>query len=146
MFRSKVRPETSQEGKIRVATTKLPMPTDAELEILTVLWQHGECTVREVHASLSASRDMGYTTVLKLMQIMAEKGLVRRDERQRAHVYEPTFAQEQTQQQLLGDLVERAFDGSALKLVMQALQSKRASSEELSEIRNLLEEFERGAR
>jgi BlaI family penicillinase repressor len=122
------------------------MPTDAELEILTVLWQRGACTVREVHESLTASREMGYTTVLKLMQIMAEKGLVRRDESQRAHVYEARLAQEQTQRQLVGDLLERAFDGSAMSLVMQALQTKRASVEELSQIRSLLDEFERGAR
>jgi predicted transcriptional regulator len=122
------------------------MPTDAELGILTVLWQRGPSTVREVHEALSASREMGYTTVLKLMQIMAEKGLVRRDESQRAHVYETRLAQEQTQQQLVGDLLERAFDGSAMNLVMQALQTKRASVEELSQIRDLLDEFERGAR
>jgi predicted transcriptional regulator len=144
MFRSKVRRDLTLKGKHRVVRTNLPMPTDSELEILTVLWQQGECTVREVHASLSESREMGYTTVLKLMQIMAEKGLVRRDERQRAHVYEARLAQEQTQQQLLGDLMERAFNGSAMNLVMQALQSKRASSEELLQIRSLLEEFERG--
>lgn len=129
-----------------MAKTNLPMPTDAELGILTVLWQRGPSTVREVHEALSASREMGYTTVLKLMQIMAEKGLVRRDESQRAHVYETRLAQEQTQQQLVGDLLERAFDGSAMNLVMQALQTKRASVEELSQIRDLLDEFERGAR
>ncbi|HEY0547270.1 MAG TPA: BlaI/MecI/CopY family transcriptional regulator [Pyrinomonadaceae bacterium] len=129
-----------------MAKTNLPMPTDAELEILTVLWQHGASTVREVHESLTEAREMGYTTVLKLMQIMAEKGLVRRDERQRAHVYEARLAQEQTQRQLVGDLLERAFDGSAMNLVMQALQTTKASAEELSQIRNLLDEFERGAR
>lgn len=89
---------------------------------------------------------MGYTTVLKLMQIMAEKGLVRRDESQRAHVYETRIAQEMTQRQLVGDLLERAFDGSAMKMVMQALETRKASAEELSQIRDLLEEFERGAR
>lgn len=129
-----------------MAKTNLPMPTDAELEILTVLWQRGACTVREVYESLSESREMGYTTVLKLMQIMAEKGLVRRDERQRAHVYEARLAQEQTQSQLVGDLLERAFDGSAMNLVMRALQTTKASAAELSQIRNLLDEFERGAR
>ncbi|MBV9209553.1 MAG: BlaI/MecI/CopY family transcriptional regulator [Acidobacteria bacterium] len=129
-----------------MAKTNLPMPTDAELEILTVLWQRGASTVREVHEALSESREMGYTTVLKLMQIMAEKGLVRRDERQRAHVYEARLAQEQTQRQLVGDLLERAFDGSAMNLVMQALQTTKASAEELSQIRILLDEFERGAR
>jgi BlaI family transcriptional regulator, penicillinase repressor len=146
MFRSKVLRETWRKGKYEVAKTNLPMPTDAELEILTVLWQRGACTVREVHESLSEVREMGYTTVLKLMQIMAEKGLVRRDERQRAHVYEARLAQEQTQRQLVGDLLERAFDGSAMNLVMQALQTTKASAAELSQIRNLLDEFERGAR
>jgi predicted transcriptional regulator len=146
MFRSKVLRETWRKGKCEVAKTNLPMPTDAELEILTVLWQHGASTVREVHESLTEAREMGYTTVLKLMQIMAEKGLVRRDERQRAHVYEARLAQEQTQRQLVGDLLERAFDGSAMNLVMQALQTTKASAEELSQIRNLLDEFERGAR
>ena len=123
-----------------------PRPTDAELEILSVLWQRGPSTVREVHEALSRGRSTGYTTVLKLLQIMAEKGLVRRNEEQRAHVYEARFAQEQTQRQLVGDLLERAFDGSARKLVMQALATKKASSEELSQIRQLLDEFERGAR
>jgi BlaI family transcriptional regulator, penicillinase repressor len=129
-----------------VAKTNVPRPTDAELEILTVLWQRGPATVREVHDALSASRETGYTTILKLLQIMSEKGLVRRDERQRAHVYEARLAQEQTQRQLLGDLLERAFDGSAMNMVMQALQTKRASAEELSQIRDLLDEVERGAR
>ncbi len=129
-----------------MAKTSLPRPTDAELEILTVLWQRGACTVREVYDSLNESREMGYTTVLKLMQIMSDKGLVRRDESQRAHVYEARLAEEQTQQQLVGDLLERAFDGSAMKLVMQALQTHRASTEELSQIRDLLDECERGAR
>jgi predicted transcriptional regulator len=129
-----------------VAKTKKPRPTDAELEILTVLWQRGPSTVREVHDSLNTGRETGYTTVLKLLQIMSEKDLVRRDETQRAHVYEARLAQETTQQQLVGDLLERAFDGSAMNLVMQALQTKRASAEELSQIRDLLDEFERGAR
>lgn len=122
-----------------------PMPTDAELAILRVLWELGPCTVREVHERLSAGRDMGYTTVLKLMQIMSEKGLVRRDERQRAHVYEAHLPQEQTQRQLVGDLLERAFDGSAMQLVMQALEARRASAEELSQIREILDKHERGA-
>lgn len=123
----------------------MPRPTDAELEILNVLWQRGASTVRDVHQQIIRSRPaMGYTTVLKLMQIMAEKKLVRRDERQRAHVYEARLAQEQTQRQLIGDLLERAFDGSATKLVMQALSTKKASAAELSTIREMLDEFERG--
>jgi predicted transcriptional regulator len=101
--------------------------------------------VRDVHQAIMRTRPaMGYTTVLKLMQIMAEKGLVRRDESQRAHVYEARPAREETQQQLIGDLLERAFEGSAMKLVMQALSTKQASAEELSTIREMLDEFERG--
>ncbi len=122
-----------------------PRPTDAELEILNVLWQRGASTVREVHQAIRRSKPAtGYTTVLKLMQIMAEKGLVRRDESQRAHVYEARLAREHTQRQLIGDLLDRAFDGSATKLVMQALNAKRASAEELTSIREMLDEFERG--
>ena len=120
-------------------------PTDAELEILNVLWQRGASTVRDVHEAISGTgAGVGYTTVLKLMQIMAEKELVRRDESQRAHVYEARLAREQTQRQLIGDLLERAFDGSATKLVMQALSGRKASAEELSTIRDMLDEFERG--
>ncbi|HYX42292.1 MAG TPA: BlaI/MecI/CopY family transcriptional regulator [Pyrinomonadaceae bacterium] len=125
---------------------KGPRPTDAELEILNVLWTRGPATVREVHETLAKSRALGYTTVLKLMQIMTEKGLVRRDERQRAHVYAARFAQEQTQRQLVGDLLDRAFGGSAAKMVMHALSAKRTSDEELAQIRQLLAEFERGKR
>lgn len=124
---------------------KAPRPTDAELEILNVLWQRGPATVREVQEELRKSKPaMGYTTVLKLMQIMAGKNLVRRDERQRAHVYEARLAEEQTQAQLVGELLERAFKGSAKKLVLQALSSKKASAEELAEIRQMLDDFERG--
>ena len=127
------------------AAAATPRPTDAELEILNVLWQRGACTVRDVHQAIIQTRPaMGYTTVLKLMQIMAEKNLVRRDESQRAHVYEARLAREQTQQQLIGDLLERAFEGSAMKLVMQALSAKQASAEELTSIREMLDEFERG--
>jgi BlaI family transcriptional regulator, penicillinase repressor len=122
-----------------------PRPTDAELEILNVLWQRGASTVRDVHEAISHSKpNVGYTTVLKLMQIMAEKDLVRRDESQRAHVYEARRPREQTQRQLIGDLLERAFDGSAMKLVMQALSAKKTSAEELSSIREMLDEVERG--
>jgi BlaI family transcriptional regulator, penicillinase repressor len=117
-------------------------PTDGELEILRVLWQRGPSTVREVHDALNDARPTGYTTVLKLMQIMTEKGLVRRNEEQRAHVYEARAPREETQAQLLGDLLERAFDGSATKLVMQVLSSRRASAEELEQIRAVLDELE----
>lgn len=119
-------------------------PTDAELEILNVLWRRGAATVREVHEVLSARKEMLYTTVLKLLQIMTEKGLVERDESQRAHLYRPAAAEDDTQRQLLADLAERAFEGSATKLVMRALSSKKSSAKELNEIRALLDAFERG--
>lgn len=121
-----------------------PRPTDSELDILRVLWQRGPSTVREVYETLNEKRTTGYTTVLKLMQIMTEKQLVRRNEEQRAHVYEARLPQEETQQLLIGDLMERAFDGSAKKLVMQALSAQKASAEDLSEIREMLDTFERG--
>ena len=124
----------------------LPRPTDAELSILKVLWRRGPSTVREVFDALSGAKKTGYTTVLKLMQIMAEKGLVRRDERPRAHVYAARLAEHETQRQLVGDLLERAFGGSAAKLVQHALASKRSSDEELAQIRQMLDEFERGKR
>ena len=120
----------------------LPRPTDAELSILSVLWLRGPSTVRVVHEELGRSQETGYTTVLKLMQIMIEKGLLKRDDSERSHVYEAAVAQEQTQRQLLGDLLERAFSGSAQQLVMQALASKKASPEELSEIRKLIDQME----
>jgi predicted transcriptional regulator len=130
-----------------MARSGLPRPTDAELEILRALWHRGPCTVREVQETLNEAKPTGYTTVLKLMQIMTDKGLVRRDERQRAHVYEARLAQEQTQQQMVSDLLERVFNGSATSLVMQALATgKRTSAEELSEIRRVLDEFERSDR
>lgn len=124
----------------------LPRPTDAELEILKVLWRRGPSTVREVFEVLGETKQTGYTTVLKFMQIMAEKGLVRRDETERAHRYEAALAEEETQRQLVGDLLRRAFDGSAKKLVLQALSSERASADELDEIRRMLDELERGGR
>lgn len=127
-----------------MAGKNLPRPTDAELEILNVLWQRGPSTVREVYEVLLESKDIGYTTVLKLMQIMSEKGLVSRDESDRRHVYEAERAQDETQRQLLSDLLDRAFQGSATKLVQQALSSKKASKEELREIRRMLDELERG--
>jgi BlaI family transcriptional regulator, penicillinase repressor len=123
-----------------------PRPTDAELAILRVLWERGPSTVRQVHASPHAERATGYTTVLKLLQIMAEKGLVDRDDTDRTHVYTARLSEERTQRQLLQDLLDRAFGGSALKLVMQALSTKRASPEELAQIRQLLDERERGTR
>ena len=119
-------------------------PTDAELAILRVLWGRGASTVRQVAETMD--RAVGYTTVLKLLQIMTEKGLVVRDESARTHVYEAAFSEDQTQRQLVNDLVERAFDGSAAKLVLQALASKKATPEELDEIRKLLNKPRGGAR
>jgi BlaI family transcriptional regulator, penicillinase repressor len=123
-------------------------PTDGELEILRVLWDHGPSTVREIHDILNQTKPTGYTTVLKLTQIMAEKALVHRNEVpiQRAHIYEASVPKEQTQRQLVGDLVVRAFDGSASELVMQALSQKRATPQELEDIRKLLDEYERGTK
>ena len=121
-------------------------PTDAELAILRVLWDRGPSTVREVHERLSKSRSTGYTTTLKLLQIMTHKGLVRRDESRRSHVYHPSRTEEQTQRQLVGDLLDRAFGGSARKLVMQALSAKKVSAKELDQIRRILDELEGGAR
>jgi len=123
-------------------------PTDAELEILRVLWDSGPSTVREIHGILNQTKPTGYTTVLKLMQIMVEKALVCRNEVQfqRAHVYEASVPKEQTQQQLVGDLVGRAFDGSASELVMRALSNQRTTPQELEEIRKLLDEYERGTK
>lgn len=119
-----------------------PRPTDSELAILRVLWERGPSTVRDVHEQLNRDGATGYTTVLKLLQIMTEKGLVVRDETQRAHIYESRYSEQKTQRQLLTDLTERAFGGSATKLVMQALTGRKASASELSAIRQLLDEIE----
>jgi predicted transcriptional regulator len=123
---------------------KTPRPTDAELTILRVLWERGPSTVRQVHEALSRERPAASTTSLKLLQIMTEKGLVRRDETDRTHVYHSRLTEEQTQRQLIRDLLDRAFGGSASKLVMQALATKRASAEELVEIRRLLDGRQEG--
>ena len=125
---------------------RLPRPTESELAILRVLWANGPSTVRQVNDTLSASRDTGYTTTLKLMQIMAEKGLVTRDERDRSHVYSAKLSQDQTQRQLVTDLVDRAFGGSAAALVLQALSAHPASSEELGEIQRLIDEYKHDGR
>jgi predicted transcriptional regulator len=122
-----------------------PRPTDAELAILRVLWDRGPSTVREVHEALRGSQESGYTTVLKLLQIMTEKGLVDRDASQRAHVYTSRLGEHRTQHQLLRDLVDRAFSGSPGKLVLQALSSSKASPQEMKEIRRLLDKMEKKA-
>ena len=119
-------------------------PTDAELAILRVLWARGPSTVREAAAALG--REGAYTTVLKLLQIMTEKGLVRRDESSRTHVYRAAFSEDETQRQLVGDLLDRVFDGSASKLVLQALASRKTSAADLAEIRKLLAKHRGGRR
>lgn len=121
-----------------------PRPTEAELAILRVLWERGPSTVRQVNEVLSAARDTGYTTTLKLMQIMAEKGLVNRDETDRTHVYTARSSRDQTQRQLVSDLVQRAFGGSAAALVLQALSAHPASAEELKDIQKLISDYKRG--
>ena len=118
---------------------KPPLPTDAELDILAVLWRLEQATVREVHDALGKSN--GYTTTLKQMQLMADKGLVKRSERFRSHIYEAAVPKEQTQKEIAADLLKRAFDGSARSLVMGALSAQPASQEELAEIRRLIGQF-----
>jgi BlaI family penicillinase repressor len=118
-----------------------PRPTDAELEILTVLWSIGPATVRGVYDAINQRRPAQYSTVLKFMQIMAEKGLVRRDEAQRAHVYEAARPREWTQQQLAGHLLERAFSGSAHALLIGALSARKATKQELDGMRKLLDRY-----
>jgi predicted transcriptional regulator len=120
----------------------LPRPTEAELELLRVLWERGPLTVREIHEALSGDKATGYTTTLKILQKMTDKGLVRRDESQRSHVYEPVMKAEHTQRQLVRDLLQKAFGGSPGQLVMQALSEKKATAAELSEIRRLLDQLE----
>jgi len=121
-------------------------PTAAELEILQVLWERGPSTVREVHEALKEEKDLGYTTVLKLMQIMTSKGLVRRNEDQRAHIYEAQQPAEKTKRQLAADVLERVFDGSARELLLHALAAQRSSRQEIEELRHLLDEHERNLR
>jgi len=121
-------------------TPVAPRPTDAELAILRVLWERGPSTVRQVHDVLvERVGPTAYTTALKLLQIMTEKGLVRRDDTDRTHVYQARLSEEQTQRQLVRDLLDRAFGGSSSKLVLQALSARRATAEELGEIRKLIE-------
>jgi predicted transcriptional regulator len=123
--------------------TNLSKPTVSELAILGALWERGEATVRQVHEALAdPRRPTGYTTTLKLMQIMTEKGILARDESQRTHVYRSRVPKEKTQRQLVGDLLDRAFGGSMPGLVMQALSARRTSPEEIAQIRKMLEELE----
>jgi BlaI family penicillinase repressor len=119
-----------------------PLPTDAELEILQVLWHEGPSTVRSVKERLEGGRTVGYTTVLKLLQIMYGKGLVERDESQRSHLYRPAVAETATERRIVGDLIDRGFSGSPGRLVLRALAARQASPEELAEIRRLIDELE----
>jgi BlaI family transcriptional regulator, penicillinase repressor len=121
-------------------------PTTSELEILRVLWSRGPSTVREVHDALSPTKDVGYTSVLKFLQIMTEKGLVRRNEDQRAHVYEACEPAEKTKRQIAGDVLQRVFEGSARDLMVHALAGRRTSKQEIEELRQLLDEHERKQR
>lgn len=126
-----------------MAKEPLQKPTASELEILRVLWTRGPSTVREVHEALSEKKDLGYTTVLKLLQIMTAKGTVRRDEGRRAHVYEACQPATETKRQLVGDVLQRVFEGSASELMIHALEGRRTSKKELEELRRLLDEYER---
>ena len=128
------------------ANSKLPRPTDAELEILAVLWSTGAATVRQVYERISERRPAQYSTILKFMQIMADKGLLLRDEEQRAHVYKAARPREWTQRQLAGHLLERAFSGSAKALLMGALSAKKTTKSELAELRKLVDEYGKEAK
>ena len=121
-----------------------PQPTDVELAILRVLWARGPGTVREVHLALASDtdRETGYSTTLKMMQVMLEKGLLTRDESVRPQVYAPSQPEEQTQRQILRDVVAKVFGGSARKLVLRAVESEKISAKELAEIRKLLKQME----
>lgn len=122
---------------------KLPKPTESELEILQILWEAGPSTVRQVNDRLNEQREVGYTTTLKLMQIMADKGLAQRDTESRTHIYRAAVSEKDTQRRLLEKFVDTAFRGSAMKLVVQALGNHRASSEELEEIKALIDRMEK---
>jgi predicted transcriptional regulator len=126
-----------------MARHKNSRPTDREVTILRILWDNGPSTVRQVNEAMNKDEDTGYTTTLKLMQIMTEKGLLRRDESQFKHIYKHAITEENTQKQLVVDLLERAFSGSAEKLVMRALSAKKVSAKELAGIRKMLDEFRR---
>ncbi len=119
-------------------------PTEVELQILRILWEQGPSTARQVHNRLAQDRDTNYSTTVKMLSVMLDKGLVKRDETVRPQVFRPADSQERTQQRMLGDLIHKAFDGSAGSLVLQALSSQKASPEELAEIRRLLNELEGG--
>jgi len=121
-----------------------PIPTDSELEILQVLWQHGPSTVRFVNEEMNKGKEIGYTTTLKIMQIMLEKGIVIRNEESRTHIYTPAISEDAAQKKLLDRFMDATFRGSAMKLVTQALGSGKTSKEELDEIKKLIEQIEGG--
>ena len=125
-----------------MARSKTPRPTDRELTILRILWDNGPSTVRQVNEAMNADGSTGYTTTLKLMQIMTDKGLLHRDDSQFKHIFKPALTEAKAQKQLVGDMLERAFSGSAKKLVMRALSAKKISAGELASIRKMLDEFE----
>ena len=127
----------------RSTANPLPPPTDAELEILRALWQRGASTVREIHDELSATKTVGYTTVLKQLQVMRRKGLVKRSERFRSHVYEAARTRPATERQIVTTLLATVFDGSARGLLQSALAGRKVDADELREIRQLLDEHER---
>jgi len=127
-----------------MAKKQTPKPTDSELEILGVLWQNGSSTVKTVNEKLNEKREVGYTTTLKLLQIMYEKGLVERDENERSHIYKPIIKESEMQKVLLDKLLESAFNGSAANLVMQALGNSKTSKDELQQIREYINKIERG--
>lgn len=126
--------------------TKIPRPTEAELQILHILWAREACTVRDVYEVLNHEAGVGYTTALKLLQVMHGKGLVKRDDSQRAHVYRAAIGKEGTQKKFVQDMLQRVFEGSPSQLVMHALGSRRASREELSQIRELLNKLDQESR
>lgn len=137
----------ARDAESNLATS--PRPTDGELSILNVLWRIGPATVREVHGALAGERGeeaVGYTTVLKLLQIMTDKRLVQRDERNRSHIYHAKRPREETQKQLLRELLDRAYAGSARQLVLQALSTKKTSTEDLAEIQRLIDSMKRTAK
>jgi BlaI family transcriptional regulator, penicillinase repressor len=118
---------------------QLPRPTEGELELLTILWHKGPCTVRDLHDEISSRRTIGYTSVLKVLQIMTEKGLVEREESARAHIYRPAGTQQETQSQMVRDMSERLFSGSAAQLALHALALQPVSEQELDELRTLID-------
>ncbi|MEO1652234.1 MAG: BlaI/MecI/CopY family transcriptional regulator [Bacteroidota bacterium] len=123
-----------------------PKPTEAELEILQILWKHGASTVGFVNEQLNEKREVGYTTTLKTMQLMSQKGILNRDTSKRKHVYQPLISEEATQKGIVDRLLETTFGGSAMKLVMQALGNRKTSKEELEKIKSLIDQIEKGGK